>query len=292
MKIGIIGGSGFYNLDDIPGLIRLPISDVGSNPFGPPSSVIERMQFKKHELFFISRHGEGHVFNPSEVPYRSNIYAMKELGVDLILGFGAVGSFATYCPPSSFVLPDQLIDGTKGVRPRTFFERGCVAHVNMAKPYCAHLRARVQGAASNINLSVPTTFTGTYFCMEGPAFSTSAESQLNAGKHHALVVGMTAAPEAYLAREAEICYSSVCLVTDFDSMFEDQVSASDIAHVMKQNNLTARMFLLSFLNFIQEYNCECKTALSKAVLTDPKKIDPVFAIEMKPFLSKYYPQLY
>src|SRR5215216_1223725 len=208
LKLGIIGGSGLYNL---PNLDVVDTIDVGT-PFGTPSDHLTLGKLANTEIVFLPRHGAGHRHTPTELPYRANIYALKELGVTHVLSVSAVGSLQEHLAPLSIVLPDQIIDRTI-LRPRTFFENGIVAHVGIAEPYCPVLRARLLTCGQAIKQ--PMHDGGCYVCIEGPQFSTKAESNLYRS-WGAAVIGMTAMPEARLAREAELCYATLAMVTDFD----------------------------------------------------------------------------
>jgi 5'-methylthioadenosine phosphorylase len=207
--IGLIGGTGLG--EALFGEAHTRVHEVDT-PFGKPSSPIRVTEWHGTPVALLARHGEGHLFNPTQVPYRANIHALKQLGVTHILASGAVGSLREEIKPRDLVIVDQVIDKTQG-RPRTFFDDGLAVHVEFAEPFCPDLRRVLLAAAGH----VPTTVhaAGTYVCMEGPAFSTIAESRLHR-QWGADLIGMTALPEAKLAREAEICYALVALVTDYD----------------------------------------------------------------------------
>jgi 5'-methylthioadenosine phosphorylase len=267
MKLGIIGGSGLYNL---PGL---DITDrrIVSTPFGSPSDTITTGMLGKHELCFLPRHGSGHRLNPGELPYRANIYALKSLGVTHLLSVNAVGSLSESLPPLSLVLPDQIIDRTIG-RDRSFFDRGIVAHVGIADPFCATFSATIAQAAQRAGH--PVHAGGTYICIEGPQFSTKAESRLYRS-WGASIIGMTAMPEARLAREAELCYASLSMVTDFDVWHEEEepVTVEVVQDRLRANSAAARAIVQALGDADDARDsCSCGTALAGAIITDPAQI--------------------
>lgn len=227
--LGIIGGSGLY---DLPGMDDVQQRLVDT-PYGPPSGEIVTGRLHGREIAFLPRHDKDHRLNPGEVPYRANIHGLKQLGVTHLLSVSAVGSLQEELPPGTIVLPDQIIDRTVA-RDRTFFDNGIVGHVGLADPFCASLRDRVLGQVRQLNLPVHSA--GTYVCIEGPQFSTRAESQLyrSWGAH---VIGMTAMPEARLVREAGICYCVVATVTDYDVWHdtEEDVSVASVLAVLAAN---------------------------------------------------------
>ncbi|MGB0665141.1 MAG: S-methyl-5'-thioadenosine phosphorylase [Pontibacterium sp.] len=228
--IGIIGGSGLYHM---PGL-EVVAEHAIETPFGSPSDPVVEGRFEGQTVFFIARHGKGHRLLPSEVPYQANIFALKQLGVGYILSFSAVGSLQEHMKPLDFVVPDQYLDFTKS-RKSTFFGEGVVAHVSMAQPVCPALSALLYQAAQSLSEEVTVHQGGTYVCMEGPQFSSLAES-LFYRSLNASVIGMTNMPEAKLAREAQIAYASLAMVTDFDCWHPkeaDVTAESAIANLMK-----------------------------------------------------------
>lgn len=239
-KIGVIGGSGVYNIEGIELLNEHEIS----TPFGRPSSPVIEARLAGTEFFFIPRHGKTHSFLPSEVNYRANIFALKKLGVDYIISVSAVGSLEEELPPNTFVLVDQFIDWTKGKRERTFFENGVIGHVSCADPIEKKLQKLL--AESCHSCELPHAVGGTYICIEGPQFSTRAESVLykNFG---ASVIGMTNVPESYLAKEAGMAYATVAMVTDFDAWKDEHCTVDEIMKVMKTNNANAQKLLLDAL---------------------------------------------
>ncbi|MGC4190072.1 MAG: S-methyl-5'-thioadenosine phosphorylase [Thermomicrobiales bacterium] len=233
-KLGIIGGSGLY---DIPGIEDVR-ERIVSTPWGEPSSAIVEGTLSGLPVAFLARHGRGHVLNPSEVPYRANIAALRSIGVTHVLSLSAVGSLQEHFPPRTAVIPDQLIDMTRQ-RARTFFENGIVAHVGLADPFCPAFRSMLAPIVADI---VPSFHEGgTYVCIEGPQFSTRAESNLYRS-WNAQIIGMTAMPEVRLAREAGLCYATVAMVTDYDVWHEseDDVTVEVVRRVMADNIAASR----------------------------------------------------
>ena len=268
-KIGVIGGSGIYQID---GLSRAKWITV-ETPWGAPSDAILTGSLDGIDMAFLPRHGRGHVHSPTSVPYRANIDALKRLGVTDILAVSAVGSLRDDFRPGDFVLVDQFIDRTFA-REKSFFGPGCVAHVSIADPTCARLGAAVASAAQGLTLHPKAT----YIAMEGPQFSTRAESNLY--RHWgADVIGMTAMPEAKLAREAEICYACLAMVTDYDCWHPDH-GAVDVAQViatLTANADTARRVVTALprhLSRPEECPCGCDRSLTYAMMTAPAKRDP------------------
>lgn len=228
--LGVIGGTGLYDLPDLVDRAERPID----TPFGTPSDRAITGRIGATPVVFLSRHGRGHRFSPTTLPYRANIYAMKQLGVTHLVSVSAVGSLREDVAPRDLLVPDQIIDRTTG-RDRTFFDRGIVAHVGIANPFDANLRNALLHAAGGTEATAHDG--GTYVCIEGPQFSTRAESILHRS-WGASIVGMTAMPEARLAREAEIAYATMAMVTDYDVWHE---SEADVSVVMVESNLTANV---------------------------------------------------
>lgn len=267
-KLGIIGGSGIYA---IAGLETGQRHEVDT-PFGQPSGPVRSGRIEATDVLFLSRHGDGHRLSPSEIPYRANIHALKQLGATHLVSFSAVGSLREELPPRTLVLPDQIIDRTLD-RPRTFFTDGVVAHVGIADPYCHVLQASLSSAATHI--SQPLVGGGTYVCIEGPQFSTRAESELYRA-WGASVIGMTAMPEARLAREAELCYAAVAMVTDYDVWHQHaaDVTVEEVVGNMQANGTAARAVLEQLCaTGLPERSCRCDRALDGAIMTAPGAID-------------------
>lgn len=231
MKLGIVGGSGLYAMPGLGGRWR----EV-ETPWGPPSDAVLDGELEGLPVAFLPRHGRGHRLAPSELPARANIAALKMLGCTAVLAVGAVGSFRETLPPGHFLLPDQLVDQTHG-RPSSFFGDGIVAHVSLAEPVAHDLLDRVEAAARRAG--VPATRGGTYGCIEGPRFATRAESLARRAAGWD-VVGMTALPEAHLAREAELAYALVAMVTDFDAWADSHVTTAAVVEVMAANRAKAQ----------------------------------------------------
>lgn len=270
--LAVIGGSGLY---DLPGLTDTRWVAVDT-PWGAPSDEIFLGRLGQARLAFLPRHGRGHRIPPSEVNYRANIAALKSLGATDVLSLSAVGGLRADLPPGTFVVVDQFIDRTFS-REKSFFGTGMVAHVSMAHPVCPRLGDHVQAALAG--QGVPHVRGGTYVVMEGPQFSTLAESQLYRG-WNASVIGMTNMPEAKLAREAELCYCSVSMVTDFDCWHpgHDAVTVDSVIRVLLGNAQTARTLVAGLAGTLaadaQAAACSCRHALDQALITAPEARDP------------------
>jgi 5'-methylthioadenosine phosphorylase len=272
-KIAIIGGSGIYDID---GLVDAKWTDV-ETPWGAPSDQVLTGTLNGVDMVFLPRHGRGHVYSPTTVPYRANIDAMKRLGVTDVISVSACGSFQDEMAPGDFVVVDQFIDRTFD-REKSFFGTGCVAHVSVAHPTCPRLSAACVKAASDAGITVHNG--GTYLAMEGPQFSSIAESKMYREIWGADVIGMTNMPEAKLAREAELCYVSVAMITDFDSWHPEHgsVDITSIIATLQGNAGKARDFvgrLPALLGQIRD-DCPhgCDKALEFAIMTAPDKRDP------------------
>jgi 5'-methylthioadenosine phosphorylase len=268
-KLGIIGGSGLYDLSEIEVRDRIDVD----TPFGPTSDRLTIGRLGSTDIVFLPRHGAGHRLTPTELPYRANIYALKALGVTHLLTVSAVGSLKEDLPPLVVLLPDQIIDRTV-LRPRTFFEGGAVAHVGLAQPYCACLNGAITQAA--LSAGVPIVDGGTYVCIEGPQFSTKAESLLYRSWGGA-VIGMSAMPEARLAREAELCYATMAMVTDYDVWHETEraVTVEMVVANLRQNTEVARAIIRVLAGRgLPDRRCSCADALRDAIVTDRDAISP------------------
>jgi 5'-methylthioadenosine phosphorylase len=279
---GIIGGSGLY---DMPGLADVAEVHVDT-PFGAPSDAIRIGQLEGRDVAFLARHGRGHRLLPSELNFRANIYAMKSLGVSRILSLSAVGSLKEEHKPTDFVVPDQFIDRTQH-RTSTFFGDGIVAHVGFGDPVCAEVGDALQRACAAVNVECHRP--GTYVCMEGPQFSTRAESNLYRS-WGADVIGMTNLQEAKLAREAEICYATVAMVTDYDCWRQghDDVTVEQIVAVLHKNSANAAQVVRHAVAALpKKRNCRCANALQGAILTSPEAIPAEVRQRLKLILGKY-----
>lgn len=244
-KIGVIGGSGVYKLE---GINFVKEHDI-TTPFGKPSAPVVEAEVKGVSCFFIPRHGVAHTILPHEVNYCANIYALKSLGVEYIISASAVGSLKEELPPTTFVLVDQFIDWTKGGRRRSFFGEGIIAHVSTANPTSKDLSELMAKSCENTGVSFSKG--GTYICIEGPQFSSKAESNLYRS-FGASVIGMTNVPESYLAKEAGIAYSTIAMVTDYDCWKEEHCNVEDIMKVMETNNKNIQKVLLDLIPRLNE----------------------------------------
>ncbi len=282
--LGIIGGSGLYDLPYLE-LVERVLPDT---PFGFPSDEITIGRIDGRDIAFLSRHGRGHRLTPSELPYQANIYALKQIGVTHVVTVSAVGSLREDLPPRTAVLPDQIIDRTV-MRPRSFFGEGSVAHVGIAEPFCDQLSGRI--ADASVVAGRPVSRGGTYICIEGPQFSTKAESRLFRSWGCA-VIGMTAMPEARLAREAELCYATMAMVTDFD-VWHDSAGEVTVEMVVANHgaNLeTARAILGELVKVdLGERTCGCGNALAGAIVTDPALIPPLTRRKLGIIADRYLP---
>ena len=281
-KIGVIGGSGLYALEGLTDVEEVRIK----TPFGEPSDAITIGNLEGVNVAFLPRHGKGHRISPTELPVRANIYALKSLGVERIISISAVGSLKDGIHPLDLVIPDQLIDRTKN-RVNTFFGDGVVAHVGFAEPFCPVLskvlyeKARIAGATVHNE--------GTYIVMEGPLFSTRAESFLYRS-WGASIIGMTASPEAKLAREAEICYATIACVTDYDCWHDghDDVTIDMVIENLNRNTEIAKKILSMVITHVPDRReCQCATALKDAIITAPELIPIQRKKELDLLIGRY-----
>lgn len=262
--LGVIGGSGLYEMEGLEQVEQVKLD----TPFGEPSDSFVTGVLDGVRMVFLPRHGRGHRLLPSEVNYRANIYGMKKLGVTRLISVSAVGSMREEIEPGHIVIPDQFIDRTNATRHNTFFGNGVVAHVQFADPVCGELSATLGEAAERSGATVHRG--GTYLCMEGPAFSTRAESLLYRS-FGVSVIGMTNIPEAKLAREAEICYGVIALATDYDCWHDshDDVSVDAILAIIRQNVTMAKTIIRNSVGSLPgERVCPCAEALRYAIITD------------------------
>lgn len=265
--VGVIGGSGLYDIEGLTATRSIRVR----TPFGAPSDAITLGTLEGIRVAFLSRHGRGHLLNPSGINYRANIFALKSLGVSHIISISAVGSMKESIRPGDVVVPNQFIDLTRR-RASTFFENGIVAHVAFGEPVCAELGQALLSSAKGVGATAHPT--GTYLCMEGPQFSTKAESRLYR-QWGVDVIGMTNMPEAKLAREAEIGYATVALVTDYDCWHETEeaVTVEAVLATLHRNVALAKQILrAAMLFFADPGECACHRALENAILTQPKRI--------------------
>ncbi|NOY08602.1 MAG: S-methyl-5'-thioadenosine phosphorylase [Spirochaetes bacterium] len=282
-NIGVIGGSGLYGIEGakLIGEIDIP------TPFGMPSDVISIIDMNGQKTAFLPRHGRGHRLLPTEVPSKANIWALKYLGVEQIVSVSAVGSLIEEYKPGDFVVCDQLIDRTKS-RTNSYFGEGIVGHAEFAEPFCPGMREAVLKVLSRYKH--PYHKKGTLVTMEGPLFSTRAESELHRSwKAH--LIGMTALPEAKLAREAEICYATIAMVTDYDCWRknEESVSVEMVIKVMENNVKAAKKILPDIIDTLKSRkDCSCRHAAENAVMTDPLKIPYETRRKLSLFYGKYW----
>lgn len=285
-RIGVIGGSGLYHMDGMTEVEEVHVS----TPFGDPSDVITIGKVGDVAMAFLPRHGRGHRLNPTEIPVRANIWALKSLGVEYVISVSAVGSLREELAPRDLVLPDQFFDRTKS-RVNSFFEGGVVVHCTFADPVCPELEAILYGAAQELT-DVTVHRNGTYVCMEGPLFSTKAESHVYR-KLGMDIIGMTALPEAKLAREAELCYAMIACVTDYDCWHEtaESVTVEMVVSNLNANVTNAQRILRDVAQKIpvdrSQCTCGCAHALSAAIMTDPARIPADVKEKYSLLISKY-----
>ena len=280
--VGVLGGSGLYEME---GLIEVQAVSL-KTPFGDPSDsyVVGRLEGVK--VAFLPRHGKGHRIAPSSLNYRANIYGMKKLGVEWIIGVSAVGSMKESIRPGDMIIPDQLIDRTVA-RPNTFFSDGIVGHVSFADPFCPVLSQILYEAGKEAGATVQKN--GTYLCMEGPQFSTRAESTLYRS-WGVDIIGMTNLPEAKLAREAEICYATMAFATDYDCWHQEagDVSIGDVLRILAQSAKTAKTAIRRAVQMLPDRRvCVCSTALEHALITEKALIPEKTKKHLEPIIGKY-----
>jgi 5'-methylthioadenosine phosphorylase len=284
IPLAVIGGSGLYSL---AGLQQVETRDVDT-PYGKPSASILVGSLEGHRIAFLARHGVGHHLTPTEVPYRANVYALKSLGVERIVGVSACGSLRDELMPGHLVIPDQLYDHTND-RTRSFFGEGLVAHLSAPNPFCKELSDDLEKAIRTTHAVVHRG--GTFITIEGPRFSTKAESTLYRSWGMSLI-GMTTAPEAFLAREAEICYAVMAHVTDYDVWHESKapVTVETVIKTLHQNTQLAQDAIRYLVpNLRPERACECPNALADALITQPDAIPPATRKKLGPLVRKYLP---
>jgi len=280
--IGVIGGSGLYQMAGLENVREVEVK----TPFGKPSDKFVRGVLDGVGFLFLPRHGKGHRWLPTEVNSRANIFAMKKLGVERIISVSAVGSLREEIAPGHVVVPDQFIDRTTQ-RPSTFFGKGIVGHVSLADPFCRDLAAKLANAATQEGAKVHAR--GTYLCMEGPQFSTRAESHLYRG-WGAAVIGMTNIQEAKLAREAEICFATLALATDYDCWNEavGNVEIEQVLKVLQQNVELAQRTIRRVVTALSDArSCGCESSLKDAIITERTRIPKNVRANLKPIIGKY-----
>jgi 5'-methylthioadenosine phosphorylase len=282
LALAIIGGSGLYSMS---GLTNTRAEDVDT-PFGKPSAPIVIGTLRGKQVAFLARHGLGHHIMPTEVPYRANIYALKALGAERIVSINACGSLRQKYAPGHILIPDQIFDNTHN-RIRTFFGEGLVVHIGVAEPFCPDLSAELETAVQETGATVHHG--GALIIIEGPRFSTRAES--NAYRDWGMsIVGMTTAPEAFLAREAEMCYAAMAHVTDYDVWHVEKapVTVEMVIRTLNQNTLVAQQAIQNLVNaLIKQRTCTCENALATAMITDPSAIPPATRQKVDLLVKKY-----
>ncbi len=284
IQLAIIGGSGLYNMPGLKDKQERPIR----TPFGEPSSPIVTGSLAGRKIAFLARHGIGHTISPTHINYRANIYALKSLGVRFVAAVSACGSLREDFAPGHIVIPDQLFDFTH-LRARSFFdEPGLVAHVGVAEPFCNAFGKQLQKACKAAGAMVHAG--GSYVTVEGPRFSTRAES--NAYRSWGLlIIGMTTAPEAFLAKEAELCYAVMAHVTDYDVWHEEPVSVDMVMRTMKKNTELAQESIRKLAaNLNVDQQCDCDHALANALITDRKHISKTVREKLGILVDKYIPE--
>jgi 5'-methylthioadenosine phosphorylase len=282
-RIGVIGGSGLYDMPGITDREEITLE----TPYGDPSDQFVIGTLAGQRVAFLPRHGRGHRLLPSEVPSRANIYAFKSLGVERLIAVSAVGSLRDELYPGLLAIPDQLVDRTRGLRPPTFFGEGLVAHVPFAHPFCPEMRAVLLEAARVAGQ--PVAERATYVVMEGPQFSTLAESEFHRAAGFDLI-GMTALPEAKLAREAELCYGTLALITDYDCWHpeHDAVTVETVLDVMRRNIAHAQQVIAAAVPLLAaERSCACSHALDHAIMTAPGVIPAETRAKVALLVDKY-----
>lgn len=281
-RVGVIGGSGFYRMEALTDVEELHID----TPFGEPSGAIVVGTLEGERVAFLPRHGPGHRILPQDLPARANIYALKSIGVQMIVGVSAVGSLRKDIEPLHLVVPDQVIDRTRG-RPSTFFGEGLVAHIGFADPFCPEVRAALVASAREAGATVHDG--GTYVAMDGPAFSTRAESGLYR-TWGADVIGMTALPEAKLAREAEICYAILACAADYDCWHEEEADVTAemiVASLQKNVAVSQEAVRLLLRRLPEERQCGCRNALADALVTPLDLVPPATLAKLQLLIGKY-----
>jgi 5'-methylthioadenosine phosphorylase len=260
IKIAVIGGSGLYRMEGLKDVKEVQVE----TPFGKPSAPVITGKISGVPVAFLPRHGSKHTLLPTEIPQRANIYALKSLGVETVVSVSAVGSLVEKYAPGHFLFPDQLVDNTKS-REYTFFGGGIVAHASFAEPFCPQLSQLLYERAKALNITAHPG--GTYVCMEGPLFSTKAESRYHRNMGYS-VIGMTASPEAKLAREAQMCYAPICMVTDYDVWRDgEEVSSTQVIETLGRNIEYVKQLIVDAVPKIGAADCSCRHSLKNSIFT-------------------------
>lgn len=285
VKLGVIGGSGVYQMEGAE-----VVAEHGlDTPFGAPSDAVVETRIGDRAVYFLPRHGRGHRLLPSEVNYRANIHALKQLGATHLLAVSAVGIMKEHIRPGDMVIPDQLFDRTRGLRASTFFGDGVAGHVSLADPFCEDFRQVLGQAAEACDATVHEG--GTCVCMEGPQFSTRAESHFYRLAVDASVIGMTALPEAKLAREAELCYAMLAMGTDYDCWHEEEedVSVESVVAVLQANAELGKAIVRELAGRLpEETSCPCQEAARYAIITSPEAVPAAAKERLSVLYGKYF----
>jgi 5'-methylthioadenosine phosphorylase len=285
VQIGVIGGSGLYDMPEISDKTTQSLD----TPFGRPSGDVVIGTLRGKRVAFLPRHGLGHVYSPSAVPYRANIYALKSLGVRYIISVSACGSLREDFAPGDIVIPDQVYDNTRAERGRSFFDKDLVAHVSVADPFCSELSEVLFQASQKAGATVHRG--GTFVTIEGPRFSTRGESQIFR-QLGCSIVGMTACPEVFLAREAEIGYATMAHITDYDVWHKEEgpVTADKVVETLKHNLAIAQKAVALAVEMLDAASdCDCHHALKAALMTNPQYVSPSAVERLKAIVGRYYP---
>ncbi len=285
VRIGVIGGSGLYAMAELSDIEERKLD----TPFGPPSDAVIIGTLRGQRVAFIPRHGRGHVHTPSNIPYRANLFALKTLGVKHVIGVSACGSLREKYAPGHVVIPDQLFDFTKADRGRTFFGDGLTAHISIANPFCPDLSQVLYDASVKAGGAVHKG--GVFITIEGPRFSTKGES--NVYRQWGLdIIGMTTSPEAFLAREAEMCYGIIAHVTDYDVWHESEepVTVERVIRTLHANVTLAQQSIAYAVEALgkQELPCDCHNALANAIITARDRIPPATIAKIRPIVGRYF----
>jgi len=266
LKVGVIGGSGIYNFDRVKKIEEIEVV----TPFGNPSSNIIKCEIDGCEFYFLPRHGIGHHISPSDINYRANIFGLKKLGVKQLVSISAVGSLKENLKPTDFFVPTQFVDWTKGKRDRSFFTNGMVGHVSVANPVEIKLAERINTHIKK-NKELTSHMGGSYICIEGPQFSSKAESNIYRS-FGCDVIGMTNVPEAYLAKEAGMAYATIAMITDYDCWKEEHCTLEEIMNVMKKNYINAQKILIDLIPDLIKNPIEYNAENINSVVTQPEKL--------------------
>jgi len=286
VRIAVIGGSGLYKMQDITDRV----AHIIDTPFGHPSGDIIVGTLRGRRVAFLPRHGVGHIYTPSTVPYRANLYALKKLGIKFVIGVNACGSLREDYAPGHIVIPDQVFDYTTGLRDRTFFGEGLVAHISVADPFCSELSDILTQAVSDVGGTVHQG--GTFLIEEGPRFATRAESNIFR-QWGCSIIGMTTCPEVFLAREAEMCYATMAHVTDYDvwHQSEEPVTVDMVVATLRHNVDVAQQAIARAVELVDvEAVCECHDTLQNAIMTDKNAVPLAMLKRLNPLVGRYFPQ--